>query len=62
MKQTLIPKSDTDTLEKKENYGQISLMNTDTNVFNKIVANRNNNSSKRSCTIDQEGFIQAGMV
>jgi hypothetical protein len=35
---TFIPKQDKDTSEK-ENYRTISLMNIDTNIFNKVMAN-----------------------
>ena len=51
---TLIPDKDN---AEKENYGPISLMNIDTKIFNKILANRIQQHSKKLLHHDQIVFI-----
>ena len=53
---TLIPKSDKDAT-KIENYRPISLMNIDTKIFNKILANGIHQHFKKIIYHDQVDFI-----
>ena len=53
---TMIPKSDTN-ITKKENYRQISLINIDAKMFNKILTNQIQQYSKRLIYHNQAGFI-----
>ena len=53
---TLIPKPDKDAT-KKENYSPIPLVNTNAEIFNKILANRIQQRIKKIIHHDQVGFI-----
>ena len=53
---TVIPKSDKDNTQK-ENYSPVSLMNIDSKILNRIVANRIQQHIKKLINHDQVEFI-----
>ena len=55
---TLIPKSDKDNA-KKENHRPVSMMNIDTKILNRNLANRIQQHIKKFIHHDQVGFIPA---
>ena len=54
---TLMPKRDKDST-RKENYRPVSLMNIDSIILKKNLANRFSNTSKSSYTIIKLGLFQ----